>query len=123
MLGIFRSHHPIRHAKSFKHAFEGIFHALLNEPNFRVQVVIVTVSIFFGKFLEISNVEWAILILSMGLLLTAELINTAVEEIMDHFVKHDNPVTKIIKDISAGFVLINAISSLLILYLVLGTKL
>jgi len=123
MLGIFKAHHPIRHAKSFKHAFEGIFHALLNEPNFRVQVVIVTVSIFFGKLLEISNVEWAILILSMGLLLTAELINTAVEEIMDHFVKHDNPVTKIIKDISAGFVLINAISSLLILYLVLGTKL
>ena len=58
----------------------------------------------------------------MSLLLASELINTTVEEIMDHFVKHDNPVVKVINDLAAGFVLINAIGSLIILYLVIGTK-
>jgi diacylglycerol kinase len=122
MLQIFKSHHPIRHARSFKHAFEGIFHALLNEANFRVQIVIVILSILLGKFFKISNVEWAIVTMSMGLLLASELINTTVEEIMDHFVKHDNRVAKVVKDMAAGFVLINAIGSLIILYLVFGTK-
>lgn len=122
MLQIFKSHHPIRHARSFKHAFEGIFHALLNEANFRVQIVIVILAVIFGKLFKISNVEWAIVTMSMGLLLASELINTTVEEIMDHFVKHDNRVAKVIKDLSAGFVLINAIGALIIFYLIFGTK-
>jgi diacylglycerol kinase len=122
MLEIFKSHHPVRHIRSFKHAFDGIFHALLNEANFRVQVVIVILAIVFGKILKISNVEWALVTLSMSLLLASELVNTTVEEIMDHFVKHDNQIAKVIKDLSAGFVLINAIGSLIILYLVYGTK-
>ena len=118
MLEIFKSHHPMRHAKSFKHAFEGIFHALLNEPNFRVQIVIVALSLYFGKMFGITNVEWGILVISLGLLLAAELINTVVEELMDHFVRHDDPVVKIIKDLTAGFVLITAFTALIILYLI-----
>ncbi len=122
MIKLFESHHPIRHVKSFRHAFEGLFHALINEPNFRVQVVIVALSVYFGKRLGITNTEWSILIISLGLLLAAEIINTVVEEIMDHFVKHDDPVVKIIKDLSAGFVLISAISTLIILYLTFGHR-
>lgn len=122
MIQIFKSHHPVRHFKSFKHAFHGIFHALLNEANFRVQVVIVILVVFFGKFFQISNVEWAIITLSMGLLLASEIVNTTVEEIMDHFVKHDNNVAKVVKDLAAGFVLINALGSLIIFYLIFGNK-
>ena len=122
MLQIFESHHPIRHITSFKHAFKGIFHALINEANFRAQIVIVIFTIIFGKLLKVSNVEWALITLSMGLLLASELINTTVEEIMDHFVRHDNQIAKVVKDLTAGFVLINAIGSLIILYLVFGNK-
>ena len=118
MLEILKSHHPLRHAKSFKHAFEGIFHALLNEPNFRVQIVIVALSFYFGKMFGITNVEWGILVISLGLLLAAELINTVVEELMDHFVRHDDPIVKVIKDLTAGFVLITAITVLIILFLI-----
>jgi diacylglycerol kinase len=122
MLQIFKSHHPIRHIRSFKHAFNGIFHALLNEANFRVQVVIVILVIIFGKFYNISNVEWGLITVTMGLLLASELMNTTVEEIMDHFVKHDNQIAKVVKDLTAGFVLINALGSLIVLYLVFGNK-
>lgn len=122
MLQIFKSHHPTRHIKSFKHAFNGIFHALLNEANFRVQVVILILAMIFGKLYKISNVEWALITISLSLLLASELINTTVEEIMDHFVKHDNQIAKVVKDLTAGFVLINAVGSLIVLYLVFGNK-
>lgn len=122
MLEIFRSHHPLRHAKSFKHAFEGIFHALLNEPNFRVQVVIVALAVYFGKRFEITNVEWGLLVISLGLLLAAEIINTVVEEVIDHFIKEEELVVKILKDLAAGFVLITAVVTLIILYLIFGKR-
>ena len=119
---IFQSHHPLRHAKSFKYAFEGIFHAIINEANFRIQVIIVAISVWLGFHYEISNVEWGILILSMGALLSAEMLNTVVEELMDFFVKDENVVAKIIKDITAGFVLVTAITALLILILIFGNR-
>jgi len=122
MIKLFQSHHPIRHVKSFKHAFQGLFHALINEPNFRVQLVIVSLAVYFGKKFEITNTEWSILTISLGLLLTAEIVNTVVEELMDHFVKEEDPIVKIIKDLSAGFVLISAISTALILFLTFGHR-
>jgi diacylglycerol kinase len=122
MPNFLRSHHPARQAKSFKHAFRGIFHALLNEPNFRIQFLITTIAVILGKYFSISNVEWAILVLSLGLLLTAEMINTVVEEVIDNVIKEYHEGAKIIKDLSAGFVLITAITTLIILILIFGNR-
>jgi len=122
MIKLFKSHHPIRHVRSFRHAFEGIFHAIINEPNFRVQVVIVALAVYFGKRFSITNTEWGLLTISLGTLLLSEIVNTIVEEIMDHFVKHDNKVAKVVKDLSAAFVLCASISTLIILYLVFSPK-
>ena len=124
MLKLFKSHHPVRHAKSFKYAFEGIFHALINEPNFRVQVVIVTLAIIFGKKFGISNTEWGLLAISMGSLLSAEMVNTVVEEVLDRFYnkESENIAVKVVKDLSAGFVLITSITALIILILVFGNR-
>ena len=124
MLKIFKSHHPVRHAKSFKYAFEGIFHALINEPNFRVQLIIVTLAIIFGKKFGISNTEWGLLAISLGSLLSAEMVNTVVEEVLDHFYlkEEENIAVKVVKDLSAGFVLITSITVLIILILVFGNK-
>ena len=117
---ILKSHHPVRHVKSFKYAFEGVFHALLNEGNFRVQVVIATVATYLGFYFNIDHTEWALLVLSMGFLLSAELINTVVEEVIDNLITEQHLGAKIIKDVSAGYVLISAITSLLILILIFG---
>jgi diacylglycerol kinase len=122
MTDIFKSHHPLRHAKSFKHAFEGIWHALLNEPNFRVQIIIVVVACVLGIYYKINNTEWGLLVISMGLLLTAEMVNTVVEEFLDVLVKEHHDGVKIIKDMAAGFVLISATVALIILYLVFGHR-
>jgi undecaprenol kinase len=123
MKRIISSHHPIRHVKSFRYAFSGIFHALLNEPNFRVQLLVAFISLGFGIYFGISNVEWALLVLSMGILISAEMINTVVEELMDHIFKESHDVAKIIKDLSAGFVLVTAATAFVIFLLIFGQRL
>ncbi len=122
MFKLFASHHPFRQAKSFKYAFKGIFHALLNEPNFRAQIVIVFFSITMGIHFQITNTEWGMLIISMGMLLGAEMTNTVVEELIDHLIKEYHEGAKIIKDLAAGFVLTAAFTALAILVLIFGHR-
>jgi diacylglycerol kinase len=117
-MNILKAHHPRRHAKSFKYAFSGLFHTLINEPNFRIQLIIVAAFIYLGFKYHISNLEWAIMTISMGLLLSAEMINTVVENFLDAFIPEENDGAKIVKDISAGFVLITAITSLVVFILI-----
>lgn len=123
MKKILKSHHPIRHVNSFKYAFKGIFHALLNEANFRVQVVVAITSIVLGIYFKITNVEWGLLIVSMGFLLSAEMVNTVVEEFIDHLINEHNEGARIIKDLSAGFVLVTAITATSIFVLIFGQRL
>lgn len=115
-----KTKHPIRRVDSFKYAFKGVFHALSNEPNFRIQVLIVLVTIMLGLYFKISTVEWGLLIIVGGLLLSAEMVNTVVEEFMDYLIPSENPVVAVIKDLSAGFVLIMAFTNLAILFFVFG---
>ena len=104
----FKPNNPVRQLNSFKFAFEGLFHALLTEPNFRIQLIILTLSIILGKIYQITRVEWSDLINSLGLLLVVEILNTAIEEIMDQLIKHHDNGVKIIKDLSAAAVLISS---------------
>ena len=117
------SHNPQRHARSFKYAFSGVIHALVNEANFRVQVAFTAVAISLGIYFKISTTEWAIIVTSTGVLLAAELINTVVENFIDALIKDYHDAAKIIKDVSAGFVLIIAITALINFLLVFGFRL
>lgn len=117
-MSILHSHHPLRHAKSFKHAFHGLWHVLLNEANFRVQIAIVIFSTALGIHFKISNTEWGLLILCMGSLLAAEMTNTVVEELIDTLIKEYHEGAKIIKDLSAGLVLTTAFTTLGVLILI-----
>ena len=101
----FKHNHPVREINSFKYAFEGLMHAFFTEPNFRIQVFIVAFSIILSKLYKITRTEWSILIVSLGLLLIVELLNTVIEEIMDQLMKEYSEGTKIIKDVSAAAVL------------------
>ncbi len=123
MNSLLQSHHPRKHARSFKFAFEGIFHALLNEPNFRVHVVATIAVVCLGFLFKISNVEWAIIAVVSAMVLTAEMMNTVVEQVIDHLFKEQHPVAKITKDLAAGYVLISAIAAVIIFVLLFGHRL
>lgn len=120
---LFKSHHPVRHVKSFKYAFQGLFHALLNEANFRIQTVFSLLTLGLGLYLKISHTDWGLLILANGFLLAAEMINTVVEEIIDNLIKEHHEGARIIKDLAAGFVLTAGLTALAIFLLIFGQKL
>jgi len=122
MRTLFKPNHPLRQINSFKFAFEGIFHAFLSEPNFRIQLFIVAVSIILGKVYQITRIEWSFIVICSGFLLFMELINTVIEEIMDRFMKNLNDGVKIIKDVSAAAVLIAALTFLVNFSLIFGPR-
>jgi diacylglycerol kinase len=118
----FKPNNPVRQMNSFKYAFEGLFHAILTEPNFRIQLFILTLSIILGKIYQITRSDWSYLINSLGLLLVVEIMNTAIEEIMDQLIKHHHDGVKIIKDLSAAAVLITSFVVLSNLFIIFVPK-
>lgn len=108
--------------KSFSYAFDGIKHAFKNEPNFRIHLVIallVTVSAFFLKF---SPIEWAILSITIFLVICLEMVNTALEAIVDLVSPEIRDIAKIAKDITAGAVFFSALLAITIAILLFLPK-
>lgn len=98
---------------SFKNAFEGII-VSFNERNFKIHFLMMLLVIIAGIILKISYFEWIICIILFSLVISAELFNCAIENIMDFIHEDYDPKIKIIKDASAGAVLILAIGSAII---------
>ncbi len=97
------------------HAFDGISFAFTNERSLRIQFGIFLITIIFGLYLQLSSEEFAVIMGISALVFSLELINTAIEKSMDIISngKHDARI-KIIKDVSAGAVLISAIFAIVI---------
>ncbi len=107
---------------SFKYAFEGIKNALLTEKNFKVHISFMISVIICGIFFKISILEWLICIALFGLVIGAELFNTAIEIIVDLVMPETNFRAGLAKNISAGAVLVTAISSALIGFIIFIPK-
>ena len=110
-------------AASFYHAFHGIWHVLRTQPNAWIHAVATASAIVLGLWLRLSRIEWAILALTIGLVWTAEFINTALEAAVDLASPDIHPLAKIGKDVGAAAVLVAAIISVVIGLLVLGPPL
>jgi len=95
-------------------AFLGITSAFKEEANFRIQCFVAVVVIFFMVWLGGKNEEKAILILTMLVVLSLELINSQIEKFLDLIEPELHIKVKIIKDFSAGAVLISALGSIII---------
>lgn len=106
---------------SFKYALTGITKSISQERNLKIQLIIMITVIILGLYLSISVYEWIICIVLFGLVLGAEIFNTAIENTVDFIQKNrnDNPWNldenaKLAKDASAGAVLVVSITSSLI---------
>lgn len=96
---------------SFKFAFEGIVAALKEEPNLKFHLLAAVLVIIISFILNISKTDWVIIIFLIGFVITVELTNTAIETVVDEFVDSQHPGAKLSKDISAGAVLVAAITA------------
>ncbi|MFW6358720.1 MAG: diacylglycerol kinase family protein [Chroococcales cyanobacterium] len=105
---------------SFKYAGAGVYYAFVTQRNFRIHVFMSVLAISLGVFLQISSVELAVVGLTSALVLTFELLNTAIESVVDLTVKQSyHELAKTAKDCAAGAVLISAIAALLVGILIL----
>lgn len=95
--------------KSFGYAFEGIFAGIKKERNMKIHCAAMACVIAAGIIFRISVVEWCICLTLFGLILALELVNTAVEAVVDLVTEEKRPLAKLAKDTAAGAVLIAAI--------------
>jgi len=100
---------------SFKYAWAGLSYALQTQRNFRIHLVIGGLAIALGGFLHLRPLEMAVIGLTSGLVLVMELLNTAIESVVDLAVKHSyHELAKIAKDCAAGAVLVSALTAVLV---------
>ncbi|MCC5910346.1 MAG: diacylglycerol kinase [Clostridiaceae bacterium] len=104
--------------ESFNYAFEGIIYALKTQRNmkihFSVAIVVLTLSLFF----DLSRTEILILFLTISMVIMAEMINTSIESAIDLITDKYHIFAKIAKNVAAGAVLIAAINSIMVAYLI-----
>lgn len=98
---------------SIKYAIAGIRHFFLTEPNSRIHFLASVFVVAAGFWFRIDRFSWIAVIICIGLVYTTEIINTAVEKIMDMISPEKNEQVRVIKDVAAGAVLIAAFISLI----------
>ena len=96
-------------ADSFKAAFQGIWDCIRSERNMRIHFSVMAYILFFAVLLRLKLLEYAVLFLTMALVLSTEMINTAIEKQCDFIEPKLHPQIRLIKDIAAGAVLVASI--------------
>lgn len=94
--------------ESFSHAFDGIMTGV-EERNMKIHFGFTILVVLFGLLLKISATEWCLCFVLFGLILGLELVNTAIEAVVDLVTEEYRPLAKRAKDAAAGAVLIAAI--------------
>ncbi len=104
----------INRLKSFKYACNGFWILVKDEPNSRIHLSAAVIVIFFGFYFHLSVHEWIAIIFAIGLVIVAEVFNTAIEGVSDFISPGYNDKIKKIKDLAAAGVLVGALAALAI---------
>jgi len=100
--------------KSFGYSFSGLAYAFKAEWNFRFHLIALLLVTLAGWCFELSLNEWLWITAAAGMVLTAELFNTAIEVLVDLISPEIHPKAKIIKDVASAAVLLSAITAFII---------
>ncbi len=104
----------INRIKSVKYAVNGAIHLLKTEGSIQIQVVIALIMTVIGFFFNLSALEWIVQFLAIGMVITAESLNTAIEKLADFIHPEYHEKIGIIKDISAGASVFAALVAMII---------
>lgn len=100
---------------SFKYAWTGVCYAFTTQRNFRIHTFVGILAVSMGAFLQIEAAEMAIVTVTCAIVMVLELINTAIESVVDLTVKQSyHELAKIAKDCAAGAVLVSAIAAVVV---------
>ena len=105
---------PAQLLKSIGHAFTGFFTALKDETSLKIQSTLGLIAVFFGFYFNISSTEWMAVVICIAAVLSAETMNSALENLADRITQEQDPYIKKAKDMGAGAVLVVATASIII---------
>ena len=100
--------------KSFTFAWKGILTCAGHEQNITFHILAAIVVIAAGFFFGISHIEWMVVMLCIGMVIAAELFNSAIERLVDLVSPQWNKIAGEVKDIAAGAVLVTAIAAAIV---------
>ena len=106
--------------KSFKYALKGIFTALTICRNLKIHYLLAVIAIVAGFYFQIGRLEFVIVLLTITLVVTLEMMNTAIEKVVDLLTEKYHILALIAKDVAAGAVLIASVIALIIGALIFG---
>lgn len=99
---------------SVKNCLDGISYVTKNEKNFKREIALGIIALILSYILKIDKIEFTIILTMICLVLTAEIINTAIERTVDLVTKEYHELARIAKDVSAGSVLVTSTFALII---------
>jgi diacylglycerol kinase (ATP) len=109
--------------QSFNYAFQGLVTAVRHQRNMRIHLLLGFVVLIVSILLNLSRLQLAIVFVSVAFVFITEMLNSAIEAVVDMITDEFDPRAKVAKDLAAGGVLIAAINALVVAYLVLADRL
>jgi diacylglycerol kinase (ATP) len=107
-----------KHQISFKNAFSGLDWAVKTQPNFRIHLILSVLAIVLCIGFSVSYIEMTVILFTIVLGLSAEMINTSIEAMTDLITKEWRQEAKIAKDVSAGMMLLVSFGATLVAWFV-----
>lgn len=107
---------------AWKNAINGIIYATTTQGNIKKQLVIAVIVVIISLFFDLSKAEFLCFMFTIILILFAEMVNTAVETVVDLYTDIYHPKAKIAKDVAAGGVVITAINAIIVAYFLFFDK-
>jgi diacylglycerol kinase len=108
---------------SFGYALSGLWYAVRTQLNMRIHLSVSVAVLALGLYVGLDWTQWAVLVLTIGAVLIAEMFNTVAEAALDAATPYYHPLIKIAKDVAAGAVLLTALLSILVGLMILGPPL
>lgn len=107
---------------AWKNAFNGIIYATTTQKNIQKQLIIAVIVVIVSLFFNLNRAEFLCFLFTIVLIIFAEMVNTAIETVVDLYVDVYHPKAKIAKDVAAGGVVITAINAIIVGYFLFFDK-
>lgn len=105
-----------------QNALNGIIYAITTQSNIKKQLIIAVAVMLVSLFFDLNKAEFLCLMFTVVLIIVAEMINTAIETVVDLYTDLYHPKAKIAKDVGAGAVVITAINAIIVAYFLFFEK-
>ncbi len=107
---------------AWKNAINGIIYATTTQGNVKKQLIIAVIVVIISLLFNLSKAEFLVFLFTIVLIIFAEMVNTAIETVVDLYVDVYHPKAKIAKDVAAGGVVITAINAIIVAYFLFFDK-